>query len=77
MMGSRQRRADPTQTSFSFICGLPLLLQSKIIIGTVHFLKIMFKRPDMPSPYEKLSRACLKEWFTTSGELKPNYKHVV
>jgi hypothetical protein len=31
----------------------------------------------MPSPYEKLSRACSWDWFTTSGELKPNYKHVV
>jgi hypothetical protein len=31
----------------------------------------------MPSPYEKLSKACLSEWFTISSELKPNYKHVV
>ncbi len=31
----------------------------------------------MPSPYEKLSRACSWEWFTPSGQLKPNYKHVV
>jgi hypothetical protein len=31
----------------------------------------------MPSPYEKLSRACLWEWFITSGELKPNYKHAM
>jgi hypothetical protein len=31
----------------------------------------------MPSPYEKLNRACLWEWFITSGELKPNYKHAL
>jgi hypothetical protein len=31
----------------------------------------------MPSPYEKLNRACLCEWFTISGELKPNYKHAM
>jgi hypothetical protein len=31
----------------------------------------------MPSPYEKLSRACLWGWFITSGELKPNYKHAM
>jgi hypothetical protein len=31
----------------------------------------------MPSPYEKLSRACLWEWFTTTCELKPNYKHAM
>ncbi len=43
----------------------------------LHFLKTTFKRPNMPSPYEKLNKACLWEWFTTSGELKPNYKHVV
>jgi hypothetical protein len=30
-----------------------------------------------PNPYEKLSRACLWEWFTTSCELKPNYKHAL
>ncbi len=76
-MGSRQRKTNPTQIGFSFICGLPLLLQSKNNFGTLHFLKIMFKRPNMPSPYEKLSRACLWEWYTTSGGLKPNYKHVM
>ncbi len=31
----------------------------------------------MPSAYEKLSKACLSKWFTTSGELKPNYKHAL
>jgi hypothetical protein len=30
----------------------------------------------MPSFYEKLSKACLWEWFATSGELKANYEHV-
>jgi hypothetical protein len=27
--------------------------------GALHFLKTMFKRPNLPSPYEKLNRACL------------------
>lgn len=31
----------------------------------------------MPSLYEKLHKACLWDWFTTFGELKPNYNHVV
>ncbi len=31
----------------------------------------------MPSLNEKLNKACLWEWFTKSGELKPNYTHVV
>jgi hypothetical protein len=44
--------------------------------GALHFLKTTFKRPNMPSPYEKLNRACLREWFTTNGELKSNYEHV-
>jgi hypothetical protein len=41
---------------------------------TLHFLKTSLKRPNMLNPYEKLSRACLWEWFITSGDLKPNYK---
>jgi hypothetical protein len=45
--------------------------------GALHFLKTTFKRPNMPSLNEKLNKACLWEWFTKSGELKPNYKHVV
>jgi hypothetical protein len=31
----------------------------------------------MSSPYEKLNRACLWDWFIIYGVLKPNYKHVV
>jgi hypothetical protein len=31
----------------------------------------------MPSPHEKLIMTCLWDWFTTSGELKPDYKHVM
>ncbi len=31
----------------------------------------------MRSPYEKLSKACLSEWFITSSELKANYKHAM
>jgi hypothetical protein len=30
----------------------------------------------MPSPYEKLRMACLWDWFITTSELKPSYKHV-
>jgi len=30
--------------------------------GTLHFMKTTFRRPNMPSPYEKLNRACLWEW---------------
>jgi hypothetical protein len=48
-----------------------------ILEQVLHFLKTTFKRPNIPSPYEKLNRACLWEWFTTSGELKPNYKHAL
>jgi len=44
---------------------------------THHFLKTSLKRPNMLSPYEKLNRACLWEWFITSGDLKPNYKDVM
>jgi hypothetical protein len=40
-------------------------------------LKTSFKRPNKQSPYEKFSRACLWEWFITSGELKPKYKHAM
>ncbi len=40
-------------------------------------MKTLFKRPNKQSPYEIFSRACLWEWFTTSGELKPNYKHAM
>lgn len=43
----------------------------------MHFLKTTYKKTNMPSPYEKLSKACLSKWFTKSGELKPNYKHAM
>jgi hypothetical protein len=31
----------------------------------------------MPSPYERLNRACLWDWFIIYSEQKPNYKHAV
>jgi hypothetical protein len=43
----------------------------------LHFLKTTYKKTNVPSPYEKLSKACLSEWFITCNELKPNYKHAV
>jgi hypothetical protein len=42
---------------------------------TLHFFKIAHKKPRIPSPYEKLGRANLWDWFTPNGELKPNYIH--
>jgi hypothetical protein len=40
-------------------------------------LKTTYKKTNLASPYEKLSKACLSEWFITSSELKANYKHAV
>jgi hypothetical protein len=45
-----------------------------VIIVELTLFKKLFKRPNKQSPYEKFNRACLWEWFTTSGELKPNYR---
>jgi hypothetical protein len=45
--------------------------------NALHFLKTTYKKTNIPSPYEKLSKACLSKWFTTSSELKPNCKHAV
>jgi hypothetical protein len=42
---------------------------------TLHFFKIAHKKPRIPSPYEKLGRANLWDWFTRHSELKPNYIH--
>jgi hypothetical protein len=32
-------------------------------------------KPRIPSPYEKLGRASLWDWFTPHNDLKPNYIH--
>jgi hypothetical protein len=47
------------------------------ITNTLHFLKIIYKKHDVPSPYEKLGRTNLYEWFTDKGEIKTKYVHVV
>lgn len=31
----------------------------------------------MLSPYERLNRACLGDWFTMNNKLQPNYMHVM
>jgi len=41
----------------------------------LHFLKFAHKKPRIPSPYEKLEKASLRDWFTPNGDLKPNYIH--
>jgi hypothetical protein len=41
----------------------------------LHFFKIAHKKPRIPSPYEKLEKANLWDWFTPNGDLKPNYIH--
>jgi len=46
------------------------------ITNTLHFLKIVYKKDDVPSPYEKLGRTNLYEWFTDKGEIKTKYVHV-
>jgi hypothetical protein len=33
------------------------------------------KKCGIPSPYEKLMKANLRDWFTPNGEVKPNYIH--
>jgi len=40
----------------------------------VNYLKLAFKTPHAPSPYEKLSRASLWNWFDDKGDLRPNFK---
>lgn len=41
--------------------------------AAVNYLKLAFKTPGGPSPYEQLSRSNLWDWFDTRGNLKPNY----
>jgi hypothetical protein len=41
----------------------------------LHFLKIAYRKPKFPSPYEKLGRASLWDWFTPHNDLKLNYIH--
>jgi hypothetical protein len=61
-MRNNQRRNELPQISSNCICDLPLLLQSKKHghnSNALHFLKTTYKKTNMPSPYEKLSKACL------------------
>jgi hypothetical protein len=42
-----------------------------------HYLKTFHRKlREVSSPYEKLSRRSLYEWFTPKGELKPHVKVV-
>ncbi len=53
----------------------PIVLQQNKIYNNsnaIHFLKTTQNKPNMPSPSEKLHKACLWDWSTTSNELKPN-----
>jgi len=42
----------------------------------LHFLKTTHKKHGIPSPYKKLRKASLWDWFTPNGDLKPNYIHL-
>jgi len=46
------------------------------IINTFHFLKIVYKKHDVPNPYGKLGRTNLYEWFIDKGKIKTKYVHV-
>jgi len=39
----------------------------------LHFLKTTYRKPGVPSLYEKLGKASLWDWFTPHSDLKPNY----
>jgi hypothetical protein len=46
-------------------------------INAFHFLKIIYKKPRCPSPYEKLGRYSLYDWFINRGEVKSKYAHII
>jgi hypothetical protein len=39
----------------------------------LHFLKTTYRKPRIPSPYEKLGKPSLWDWFTPHSDLQPNY----
>jgi hypothetical protein len=41
----------------------------------MHFLKTTYRKSRVSSPYEKLRKASLWDWFTLHGDLKSNYIH--
>jgi hypothetical protein len=44
----------------------------------LHFLKIVYRKPGCPSPYEKLGRTNLSyDWFTNKRKIKTKYVHVI
>jgi hypothetical protein len=45
-------------------------------IDALHFLKIAYKKPRCPSPYEKCGRYSLYDWFTNRREVKAKYAHL-
>ena len=40
-------------------------------------MRLAFRTPHAPSPYEKLSRASLWDWFDELGELRPLFKEAL
>ena len=40
-------------------------------------MKLAFKTPHAPSPYEKLSTSSLWNWFDDKGDLRPNFKEAL
>jgi hypothetical protein len=42
----------------------------------ITFLQNVYKSLGVPSPYAKLTRSTMWEWFTKEGELKENYMEV-
>ena len=42
--------------------------------AAIHYLEIAFRTPGGPSPYKKLGRSSLYDWFDEKGELQANYK---
>jgi len=45
-------------------------------IDALHLLKIVYKKPRYPSPYEKLGWTNLDDWFTNKRKIKAKYVHV-
>jgi hypothetical protein len=46
-------------------------------IKAFHFLKIAYKKPRCPIPYEKNLKTNFYEWFTKRGEVKTKDAHVI
>jgi len=44
-------------------------------INALSFLKLAYRSPRVPSPYEQLSRGSLWTWFMPKEKLRDNYLH--